>query len=97
MPTNFSPPSIGPDLTGARTVDQWVLPRWGTSPVIVGVEGGVPVELEIISFNGTHGWALLRSGDYVRLGTPAPGGLTIADMLADPRRHLPAAGGGGDE
>lgn len=89
-------PAPGPDLSTARTIERWDVPRLG---LVVGLEGDSPVELEILSFNSALGWARLRDGEFVRLGCPARDPERILfDLLPDMQRQARAAAGGdGDD
>lgn len=84
-------PAPGPDLSTARTIERWDVPRVG---LVVGLEADIPVELEILSFNTALRWARLHNGEYVRLGTPArPPEEVLFGLLPDMMRQAQVAGG----
>lgn len=67
----FSGQLAAPDLSGAETLNHWALAASGGCPTLIGMLGGLPACIEVRSLCVEWGYARLRDGGLLRLGTPA--------------------------
>lgn len=62
---------VDPDLSGTESIERWALDPGGGCPTLVGDRGELPAYVEVRALNPERGYARLRNGGLVRLGTPA--------------------------